>query len=91
MKWKEYRRTMAVSKIAKLSVRIEALAGRRRGKLTADMLTDDVWERMEQLTGPNNVRTRTGCEHLSDAELLHCLIESDFLTSADVIGQSATK
>jgi hypothetical protein len=49
MSWKEHPRAMATgNKIGRLSERIEALAYRRRGRLTLESVTDEGWAKIEQ-------------------------------------------
>jgi hypothetical protein len=62
-------------KIIKLSARIDALASRRRGKLSMDRLTDAGAEKLRQLAGGKpDVKTPTGCEHMSSEALLRYLV-----------------
>ena len=76
-------------KIGKLSARIEALAGQRRGKLRLEDLTDETYERLDKLMSPadgskpRDMRERTGLEHWSTDALIKRLIELGTLTAAD--------
>jgi hypothetical protein len=63
-------------KIIKLSARIDALTSRRRGKLSLGELTDAGAEKLRQLAGGKpDVRTPTGCEHMSTEALLRYLVD----------------
>jgi len=82
---------MATSgKIGKLSARIEALAGQRRGKLRLEDITDETHERLDKLVSqesggkPRDMRERTGLEHWSTDALINRLIELGTLTAADL-------
>jgi hypothetical protein len=63
-------------KIIKLSARIDALASRRRGKLSMDKLSDAGAEKLRQLAGGKpDVKTPTGCEHMSTEALMSYLVD----------------
>ncbi len=63
-------------KLIKLSARIDALASRRRGKLSMDRLTDAGAEKLRQLAGGKpDARTSTGCEHMSTEALLRYIVD----------------
>ena len=75
----------AHSKIAKLSARIDVLAGRRVGRLSMDMLTVEAWAKIERLSGGQwrDMQCSTGCGHLTDEAILRFLVENGCLDEWD--------
>jgi hypothetical protein len=94
------------NKIGRLTERIETLARRRRGKLTAESLTDEGWAKIERCAAEREQST-TGepilphpeflswsddaARHFSDDALLHILIEGGILEPGDFKRTSAAR